>query len=136
MERSAIFSPHGIFNVKFNLFQVNDVLVDLGYKALPCPVARVTKRDPEIQQKIMELKRERQLEEEEEQEQEEREEEEVERATDPHTPPRVSGCFVTLKNLDGNLKKTASSSQQQQSNTHVSFGPEFVRHIPARSNKF
>ena len=134
MERSAIFSPHGIFNVKFNLFQVNDVLVDLGYKALPCPVARVTKRDPEIQQKIMELKRERQLEEEE--EQEEREEEEVERATDPHTPPRVSGCFVTLKNLDGNLKKTASSSQQQQSNTHVSFGPEFVRHIPARSNKF
>ena len=64
MERSAIFSPHGIFNVKFNLFQVNDVLVDLGYKALPCPVARVTKRDPEIQQKIMELKRERQQEEE------------------------------------------------------------------------
>ena len=132
MERSAIFSPHGIFNVKFNLFQVNDVLVDLGYKALPCPVARVTKRDPEIQQKIMELKRERQLEEEE----EEREEEEgVERATDPHTPPPVSGCFVTLKNIDGSLKKTASSSQQQ-SNNHVSFGPEFVRHIPARSNKF
>ena len=134
MERSAIFSPHGIFNVKFNLFQVNDVLVDLGYKALPCPVARVTKRDPEIQQKIMELKRERQLEEEE--EQEEREEEEVERATDPHTPPRVSGCFVTLKNIDGSLKKTASTSQQHQSNNHVSFGPEFVRHIPARSNKF
>ena len=133
MERSAIFSPHGIFNVRFNLFQVNDVLVDLGYKALPCPVARATKRDPEIQQKIMELKRERQLEEEE--EQEEREEEEVERATDPHTPPRVSGCFVTLKNIDGSLKKTASSSQHQ-SNNHVSFGPEFVRHIPARSNKF
>ena len=136
MERSAIFSPHGIFNVKFNSFQVNDVLVDLGYKALPCPVARVTKRDPEIQQKIMELKRERQLEEEEEEEEEEREEEEVERANDPHTPPRVFGCFVTLKNIDGSLKKTASSSQHQQSNTHVSFGPEFVRHIPARSNKF
>ena len=83
------------------LFQVNDVLVDLGYKALPCPVARDTKRDPEIQRKIMELKKERQL-------LEETEQEEV----------------------------PAQQQQQQQSNNHVSFGPEFVRHIPPRSNKF
>ena len=79
------------------MFQVNDVLVDLGYKALPCPVARDTKKDSEIQRKIMELKKERQLLE---------EQEEV------------------------------PAQQQQQSNNHVSFGPEFVRHIPPRSNKF
>ena len=113
---------------------MNDVLVELGYKALPCPVARETKRDPEIQQKIMELKKERQLEVE---EQEQGEGEEV-RTTDPRTPPRVSGCFVSLANIEGSLKKTASSSpqQQQQPNNHVSFGPELVRYIPARVNKF
>ena len=44
------------------------MLVDLGYKALPCPVARDTKKDSEIQRKIMELKKERQLLEEAEQE--------------------------------------------------------------------
>ena len=111
---------------------MNDVLVELGYKALPCPVARETKRDPEIQQKIMELKKERQL------EVEEQEAEEEERTTDPHTPPRVSGCFVSLANIEGSLKKTASSSpqKQQQPNNHVSFGPELVRYIPARNNKF
>ena len=110
---------------------MNDVLVELGYKALPCPVARETKRDPEIQQKIMELKKERQL------EVEEQEEGEKERTTDPRTPPRVSGCFVSLANIEGSLKKTASSSpQQQQPNNHVSFGPELVRYIPARNNKF
>ena len=110
------------------------MLVELGYKALPCPVARETKRDPEIQQKIMQLKKERQLEGEQE---EEEEQEGQERATDPRTPPRVSGCFVSLANIEGSLKKTAASSpQQQQPSNHVSFGPELVRYIPARSNKF
>ena len=109
---------------------MNDVLVELGYKALPCPVARETKRDPEIQQKIMELKKERQL------EVEVQEEGEEERTTDPRTPPRVSGCFVSLANIEGSLKKTASSSPQQQPMNHVSFGPELVRYIPARNNKF
>ena len=32
----------------------------MGFKALPCPVAQNTKKDQEIQRKIMELKKERQ----------------------------------------------------------------------------
>ena len=31
----------------------------MGFKALPCPVAQNTKKDQEIQRKIMELKKER-----------------------------------------------------------------------------
>ena len=96
------------------------MLVELGYKALPCPVARDTKRDPEIQRKIMELKKERQQAEE--------------------VVPPVSAHFVsdgeTAYSPQQQQETVSSPRQQQQSNNHVSFGPEFVRHIPMRKNKF
>ena len=41
--------------------KINDILVEEGYKALPCPLAQKTVRDNEIQRKLLELKRERWL---------------------------------------------------------------------------
>ena len=112
-----------------NLFQVNDVLVEQGYMALPCPVARDTRKDPEIQKKIMELKKERQQDD----------------AGMP--PPRVSGCFVSVEKIGGSQKNSTSAAPHEQqsndaqainkqTNNHVSFGPEHVRFIPPRNNKF
>ena len=39
--------------------KINGILVEQGYKALPCPVAPKTVKDDEIQRKLVELKRER-----------------------------------------------------------------------------
>ena len=41
--------------------KVNDVLQEMGFKTLPCPVAPNTQKDKEIQRKLVELKKERQL---------------------------------------------------------------------------
>ena len=64
----------------------------MGFKALPCPVAQNTKKDQEIQRKIMELKKERQekmgememMQQEEQQQSQEKED------------VSVPGCFVAL----------------------------------------
>ena len=115
------FRPCGICNSQSILFQVNDVLVELGYKALPCPVARDTKRDPEIQRKIMELKKERQ---------------QAEEVVPPVSAHFVSDGEAVSSQHQQQEETVYSPQQQQQSNNHVSFGPEFVRHIPMRKNKF
>ena len=125
-ELLSIFRLSATENIFFFYFQVNDVLVQLGYKALPCPVARDTKRDHEIQQKIMELKKERL---EQDQQQEEQQEEQQQEVVPPSAS--VSGCFVSLPNIEAVTLKKA-----QQSTNHVSFGPEYVRHIPPRSKKY
>ena len=85
----------------------------MGFKALPCPVAQNTKKDQEIQRKIMELKKERQ---------EKMGEMEMMNVS-------VPGCFVALPKLP-------PGPPQESPNNHVSFGPELVRYIPPRNNKF
>ena len=115
------FRPCGICNSQSILSQVNDVLVELGYKALPCPVARDTKRDPEIQRKIMELKKERQ---------------QAEEVVPPVSAHFVSDGEAVSSQHQQQQQETVYSPQQQPPNNHVSFGPEFVRHIPMRKNKF
>ena len=87
----------------------------MGFKALPCPVAQNTKKDQEIQRKIMELKKERQ---------EKMGEMEMMNVS-------VPGCFVALPKLPPGPPQTLESP-----NNHVSFGPELVRYIPPRNNKF
>ena len=41
--------------------KVNSILLEQGYKALPCPVAIKTAKDDEIQRNLMKLKKERQV---------------------------------------------------------------------------
>ena len=96
----------------------------MGFKALPCPVAQNTKKDQEIQRKIMELKKERQ---EKMGEMEMMQQQHSEKEEDVSVP----GCFVALPKLPPGPPQTLESP-----NNHVSFGPELVRYIPPRNNKF
>ena len=96
----------------------------MGFKALPCPVAQNTKKDQEIQRKIMELKKERQ-----------EKMGEMEMMQQQHSEKEedvsVTSCCVALPKLPPGPPQTPESP-----NNHVSFGPEFVRYIPPRNNKF
>ena len=104
--------------------KVNDVLQEMGFKTLPCPVAPNTHKDQEIQRKLVELKKERQLQSLSDIVEEEELVEEVDNnhLLSTHKPPE-SLINVREDIFDQNSPKT---NQRK-----VSFGPDEIFFVPS-----
>ena len=108
--------------------KVNDILQEMGFKSLPCPVAPNTQKDKEIQKKLVELKKERQ------QSLGDIVEEEVVEVEDNHTTSAPPESFINIRkdifnqNCSGIMQSEVSKSP---SGRRVSFGPDEIHYVPS-----
>ena len=109
--------------------KVNDILQEMGFKSLPCPVAPNTQKDKEIQRKLVELKKERQ------QSLGNIVEEEVVEVVDNHTTSAPPETFINIRkdifnqNCSGIIQSEVSKSPN--SGRRVSFGPDEIHYVPS-----
>ena len=108
--------------------KVNDILQEMGFKSLPCPVAPNTQKDKEIQKKLVELKKERH------QGLGDMVEEQRVDVVDNHTTSLSPESFINIRkdifnhNSSGPIQNEASKSP---SGRRVSFGPDEIRYVPS-----
>ena len=108
--------------------KVNDILQEMGFKSLPCPVAPNTQKDKEIQRKLVELKKERQ------QSLGNIVEEEVVEVEDNHRTSAPPETFINIRkdifnqNCSGIIQSEASKNP---SGRRVSFGPDEIHFVPS-----